>query len=145
MKDRFLGVDPGESRIGIAISDETGTIAFSYSVIEHVSRIVDAAQITQIADENNVQAIVVGIALDGDGLPGPQARKAFRLVETIRSQTNIPVIPWDESYSTQDASEAQSMLNIPVRKRKQRIDSLAAVIILRSFLEENRRRSERDR
>ena len=96
---RILGIDPGEKNIGIAISDPTGNLANPVTVIRHVSRLFDAASIAQIALENSAELIVVGQALDIDGKPTLSGRRAGRLAAAIRTQTEIPVILWDESNS----------------------------------------------
>ncbi len=101
-----MAVDPGERRLGIAMSDPSGTIASPLTVIRHVARQVDAATIVQIAETHEVVLIVVGQALDSEGNSGPAARKSARLVEAIRSQTDIPVVLWDESGSTQKAMKS---------------------------------------
>ena len=76
---RVLAVDPGEKRIGIAMSDPTGTIANPMTVLKHVSRAVDAATIAQMASENDAKLILVGNALDEEGHPTSQSRRASRL------------------------------------------------------------------
>ena len=142
MNLRRMAVDPGESRIGIAMSDLTATIAGPHSTLQHVSRAVDAALIAQIAAENEVVEIVLGLALDSSGEMGPQARKANRLAEAIRAQTAIPVVLWDESHSTQAAAETQHLLNLGRRKRREHIDSMAAAVILQTYLDHLRDRKE---
>ena len=142
MNKRKMAVDPGESRIGIAMSDLTGTISSPHSVVRHVSRTVDAAVIAQIAEENDVAEIIIGLALDVSGEQGPQARKANRLAEAVRSQTVIPVIMWDESHSTQIASETQHLLNFGQRKRHENIDAMAAAVILQAYLDNMNDRKE---
>ncbi|NMC78497.1 MAG: Holliday junction resolvase RuvX, partial [Chloroflexi bacterium] len=107
MSGRVLAVDPGEKRIGVAISDPSGTIANPLSVIVHVSRSVDAATIAQLAQEQAAVKIVIGQPLDAEGLPGPPARRAARLAEAVQGQTDLPVILWDESGSTQNARAAR--------------------------------------
>ncbi|MBP1702931.1 MAG: putative holliday junction resolvase, partial [Chloroflexi bacterium] len=68
---RVLAIDPGEKRLGIAISDLSGTIANPLTVLQHVSRPVDAATIAQLAQEHQVGRIIIGQALDEEGLPTP--------------------------------------------------------------------------
>ena len=97
MNGRVLAVDPGDQRIGLAISDPSRAIANPLRVIQHVARKVDAALIAQIASEEGVIIIVVGQPLDDEGEIGPAARKAGRLAEAIRGQTECPVELWDES------------------------------------------------
>jgi putative holliday junction resolvase len=135
MSRRTLGVDPGEKRIGLAISDPTATIASPLRVIKHVSRIIDAAAIAQIAAENECARIIVGQALDSDGNVGPAARHSARLAEAIRSQTQLPVDLWDESGSTQAARSAAIALGTSRRKRAGHLDEIAATVILQSYLD----------
>ncbi len=137
MKARILGVDPGEKRIGIAISDPTGTIANPFTVIEHRARALDAAVIAQIARDEGVEQIVVGCPYDSDGSVGPQARKSERMAVAIREQIELPVVLWDESGSTQEAQAARFALGARRSRRAGHLDDLAATFILQSFLDAN--------
>jgi len=132
---RILAVDPGDKRIGVAVSDPTGTIANPLTVILHESRLIDAASIAQIARENDVTLILVGIALDENGQIGPRARKAVRLADCIREQTDLPVELWDESGSTQIARESRLILGARKSRRVGHQDALAATVILQSYLD----------
>lgn len=132
---RVLAVDPGDQRIGLAISDPTGTIANPLTVIRHVQRNVDAAAIAALAQEHQADLILVGQQLDEDGQPTPQGRKALRLAEAIRQQTSLPVILWDESGSTQAARQARLAMGVSRRKRQGHLDDLAATVILQDYLD----------
>ena len=132
---RILGIDPGEKNIGVAISDPTRTIAQPLMVIKHESRIIDAGAIAQVALENDAHVIVVGQALDLDGKPSLAGRRAARLAAAVRAQTDIPVILWDESYSTQEAQRVGVKLNLPRRKRRGHMDEIAATVILQTYLD----------
>jgi putative Holliday junction resolvase len=132
---RILAVDPGEKRIGLAISDPTGMIANPLMIIRHVSRPVDAATIAQIAREQQASRIVIGQALDVDGRPTPQSRRAGRLAAAVRDQTDLPIELWDESGSTQAARSTRIMLGVSRQKRGGHLDELAATIILQSYLD----------
>jgi putative holliday junction resolvase len=132
---RILAIDPGEKRLGVALSDPTGTIASPLTVLKHISRLVDAAAIAQIADENGASLIVIGQALDEDNQPTPQSRKALRLAEAICAQTRVPVELWDESGSTQAARQANLAMGVSRRKRHGHLDDLAATIILQDYLD----------
>ena len=134
---RILAVDPGEKRLGLALSDPTGTIANPLAVIRHVSRPLDAATIAQIARENQAGCIVVGQALDIDGRPTPQSRRAARLAAAIRDQSELPIVLWDESDSTQTARAARINLGVQRKKRSGHLDELAATVILQSYLDAN--------
>ncbi len=135
MTGRILAVDPGEKRLGIAVSDPTGMLARPLGIIRHVSREEDASRIIQKAAEQQVVKIIIGQALDDEGLPTPQARHAEKLVEAIRAQTQIPVELWDESGSTQDARAARRAMGAPRSKRGGHLDEVAAAIILQSYLD----------
>lgn len=133
---RILAIDPGEKNLGLALSDPTGTIANPLAVLKHVSRLVDAAAIAQIARENGAGLIVVGQALDEDNQPTPQSRRAARLADVIRSQTDLPVVLWDESGSTQAARAARIAMGVRHKKRRGHMDELAATYILQTYLDE---------
>ena len=135
---RLLAIDPGEKRLGIALSDPTATIASPLTVIKHVSRAIDAATIAQLAAENEAGLIVVGQSLDEEGLPTPQGRRAARLAAAIRTQTDLSVELWDEHGSTQAARSARIAMNAPQRKRRGHMDDLAAAVILQSYLDAHR-------
>jgi putative Holliday junction resolvase len=132
---RVLAVDPGDQRIGLAISDLSGTIANPLRVIHHVARAFDAALITQIAAEEGAGLIIVGQPLDDEGEIGPAARKAGRLAEAILQQTDLPVELWDESLSTQEAVQARRVMGARREKRSGHLDELAATVLLQSYLD----------
>jgi putative Holliday junction resolvase len=134
---RILAIDPGEKNLGLAISDPTGTIANPLAVLKHRSRLVDAAAIAQIARDNAAGLIVVGQALDADNQPTPQSRRSARLADAIRSQTDLPVVLWDESGSTQAARAARIAMRVPHRKRRGHMDELAATYILQTYLDDH--------
>lgn len=133
---RVLAVDPGEKRLGIALSDPTATIANPLMVMKHINRAIDAATIAQLAQEHQVNLIVIGQALDDDNQPTQQSRRATRLASAIRHQTRIPVVLWDESGSTQAARSARILMSTSRRKRQGHLDDLAATYILQTFLDE---------
>ncbi|HEX2991995.1 MAG TPA: Holliday junction resolvase RuvX [Anaerolineales bacterium] len=135
---RILAVDHGEKRIGLALSDPTATIASTLKVIEHVSRLLDAAQVANVAHENEVGLIVIGQSFDEEGRPNLAGRRAAKFAEALKEQTQIPVVLWDESFSTQDARAARIALGVSRKDRSGHQDALAAVMILRSYLESNR-------
>jgi putative Holliday junction resolvase len=138
MPVRILAVDHGEKRIGLALSDPTATIASPLKVIEHVSRLLDAAQVANAAHENDVGLIVIGQSFDEEGRPNLAGRRAAKFAEALKEQTRIPVVLWDESFSTQDARAARIALGVSRKDRSGHQDALAAVMILRSYLESNR-------
>lgn len=135
---RILAVDHGEKRIGLALSDPTGTLASPLTVLKHVSRLLDAAQVANLAAENEAELIVVGQSFDEEGEPNLAGRRAAKFAEALREQTQIPIQLFDESFSTQDARTTVIELGYSRKKRAGHHDSLAAVMILRSYIEANR-------
>jgi putative Holliday junction resolvase len=135
---RILAVDHGEKRIGLALSDPTGTFASPLTVIKHVSRLLDAAQVANVANENAAGLIVIGQSFDEEGLPNLAGRRAAKFAEALKEQTQIPVELFDESFSTQDARATRIEMGVSRKKRSGHMDELAAVMILRSYIESHK-------
>ena len=135
---RILAVDHGEKRIGLALSDPTATIASPLRVVKHVSRLIDAAQVANLANENEVGLIVIGQSFDEEGNPNLAGRRAAKFAEALKEQTNIPIELFDESFSTQDARATRIEMGVSRKQRSGHMDELAAVMILRSYIEERR-------
>ena len=125
---RILAVDPGDKRIGLALSDPSGTIARPLTVIEHVSRQTDAESILQHALAHDAEMILIGIALDASGQIGHQARKELRLVDALRMITEIKIETWDETDSTHTALQLSG-------KRDKMTDARAAAVFLQEYLD----------
>ena len=136
---RVLAVDHGEKRIGLAISDPTGTIANPMTVIKHISRAIDAAQVATVASEHGAGLIVIGQSFDEDGQPNLAGRRAARFAEALREQTDLPVELWDESFSTQKARTARIQMGVSHKQRAGHLDEIAATIILQSYLDAHER------
>jgi len=134
---RILAVDPGSKRIGLAISDPTGTIANPLTVLEHVARLIDAAAVAELAKINGAVLIVVGQSLDDKGQPTFEGRRAGRFAEILKAQTDLPVVFWDESFTTQEARAARIAMGVSRKNRQGHLDSLAATVLLQSYLDAN--------
>ena len=119
-----LAVDPGEVRIGLAVSDPTSTIARPLQVIDHISRHQNAATIAEVASARGANLILIGLPLDDKGEIGHQARRSLRLVDELRKATRVAVETWDESGSTQMAGKKDDM-----------VDARAAAYILQDYLD----------
>jgi len=132
---KVLCIDPGEVHIGVAISDESGTLARPLTILRHVSRQIDSMGITELAQINQVGLIIIGIPLDSEGRVGPKARSAMRLAETMKTLTEIPIILWDESYSSQKAAEIRISSGAGRKERSKPLDDLAAAVILQDYLD----------
>jgi putative holliday junction resolvase len=132
---RILAVDPGTKRIGIALSDPTGTIANPHSVLLHHSRKRDAQKIAEIAIQFEVDSIVIGQALLSDGTVGPSGRNSQRLADVIHEIFDVQIILWDESGSTQAAQQTALEMGLKRKRRQGHHDMIAAVIILQDYLD----------
>jgi putative Holliday junction resolvase len=132
---RILAVDPGSKRIGLAISDPTGTIANPLTVFEHIARLVDAAAVAELARSNGAGLVVVGQSLDDDGRPTFEGRRAGRFAEALKTQTDLPIILWDEALTTNDARAARIAMGVSRKQRSGHLDDLAATVLLQSYLD----------
>lgn len=132
---RILAIDHGEKRIGLALSDPTATIASPLQVIKHTTRLMDAAQVANLASENDVELIIIGQSFDEEGEPNLAGRRAANFAEVLKEQTNIPIELVDESFSTKDAKRTVIEMGVSRKKREGHHDALAAVNILRSYIE----------
>ena len=137
---RILAVDPGSKHIGLAISDPTGTIANPLTVLDHVARLLDAAAVAELAKTNEAGLIVVGQSLDDDGQPTFEGRRAVRFAETLKTQTGLPVVFWDESFTTQEARSSRIAMGVSRKNRQGHLDSIAATVLLQSYLDANPRK-----
>ena len=132
---RILGVDHGEKRIGLALSDPEQKLASPLEVVIHISRMLDASRVAAVAAEHGAGMIVVGQSFDDDDNPNPAGRRAARFAEALKERTQLPVIMWDEAFSTQDARRAQIEAGAPRSRRAGHLDALAAVHMLQSYLD----------
>ncbi|RKX31146.1 MAG: Holliday junction resolvase RuvX [Verrucomicrobia bacterium] len=130
---RFLGVDFGKRHTGLAISDTTGLIAVPLDeVISEADPRRLAERIVELCRERDIETVVVGLPLNMDGSEGPAARAVREVVEHIRALTAVNVVVWDERLSTK---QVESAARGRTRKIRPHMDSLAAQVILQSFLD----------
>jgi putative Holliday junction resolvase len=137
---RILGIDLGEKRVGIALSDPTGSIASPLCVLDR-SGIGDedlARAIASIARERGAEVIVVGLPLNMDGSIGDSAKKAISFAGVLEDIAGIRVQLWDERLSTEAVKRAMIRAGIRKGKRKKAIDGAAAAFILQGYLDRRR-------
>lgn len=137
MTGRIMAVDPGEKRIGVAISDETGTLARGLSVIKHESLKLDCNKIAELVRMNEVKRIIVGSPMGEDGDERPQTRHAQKVAEALAESTGLPVELWDETNSTQKARANLLEAGVKRDKRGGHLDEVAAAVILQSWLDDH--------
>jgi putative holliday junction resolvase len=131
---RVLGIDLGEARVGVALSDDLGLLAHPLETID-VSRRDPGARIAELADEKQVEAIIVGVPRNMDGSFGPAAVKAREFIGRLREGVGCKVIPWDERLTTVAAERALREAGRTAKKQRSVIDQAAAQILLQSWID----------
>jgi putative holliday junction resolvase len=132
---RILGVDYGHKRIGLALSDESGTIAQPLDHIDGGAAAKVSLELARLCAERKVGKIVVGVPLRLDGTPSEQTERTLAFIAELRRVTTIPVAEWDERLTSVQAERVLLEGNVRRSERKQKIDKLAAQIMLQSYLD----------
>lgn len=132
---RILALDLGEKRLGVAVSDETRTIARSVTVLERRSRLADFERIRQIVDEYGANLLIVGLPLLASGEEGDKAAWIRDYAGELERSVGVEIRFWDESYSTVQAEASLRERGIHGRRRRKRVDAAAAAFILQSYLD----------
>jgi putative Holliday junction resolvase len=130
-----VGLDVGRRRIGVAASDPTGFLASGVRVIQRATLERDVEAVRSLVESLGAAQVVVGYPLSMSGEAGPQAEETERFVEALRLRTSVPVILWDERLSTLEADRRMQEAGVSGRKRRQRVDVAAAILILQSYLD----------
>ncbi|MCK9265952.1 Holliday junction resolvase RuvX [bacterium] len=139
---RILGLDIGDKRIGVAVSDEDKTLARG---IENIVR--DGSEVKKIShliEKYKIESIVYGLPLRMDGSMSGQTEKSLALISLLQKTISIPFIPFDERLSSKQADSILLEANLSRKKRKKVIDKLAAQIILQNYLDSQRELKEDD-
>lgn len=134
---RYLGIDYGDKRIGLAICDANETMALPLTIIHGQKGLPQ--KIADIVKKESVEAIVVGLPLNMDDSQGPQARRVLGFARQLNKYVDIPVHFQDERLSSFEAEEKLASINLTSSKKRKRIDAVAAATILEAFLEQKKR------
>ncbi len=134
IKRRILGVDYGDARTGVAVSDMTGTLASGVAVIKATGMRKTADAVADEARRQGVEMIVVGYPLNMDGTEGQRGERARVFSEMLHELTGLPVELWDERLTTVEAYEIMDRTGTHGKKRRERVDMLAAELILTDYL-----------
>ena len=137
-KARILCLDVGEKRIGIAISDPGGQVAFPRKVLKRTSWEKDLRTILDVIEENQVDKLVIGHPITLSGGKSQQTLLTEEFTNRVKNKIDIETILWDERLSTSEADKSLSRMGTKSRKRKDKIDSIAASLILQNYLDKNR-------
>ncbi len=140
---RIMGLDVGEKRIGIAISDPMGWTAQGHSVLQRSVLEIDIKNINQLCQEYEVEIIVIGLPRNMDGSIGPKALEVQEFAQLLENSLGINIAYWDERLTTKSAERVLIEADLSRRRRKQVIDKMAAVYILQAYLDKQDSDSKR--
>lgn len=133
---RALGLDLGSVRIGVALSNSEGTVAVPYQVVTRSQdRNGDHRKIAALVAEAEAECVVVGMPYSLDGSMGPAARKAQAEIKLLRKLLTVSVETYDERFTTVTADRSLREMNLGAAERRKMVDSVAASIILQSWLD----------
>ncbi len=135
---RVLGLDVGDRRIGVAVSDPLGLTAQRLDNLERQGAQKDVEAVCALVEQYGVGTIVVGLPLTMQGEQGPQAKKVSAFSQALRGRVSVPIQMVDERLTTVQGERALIEMKTSRRKRKQMIDAVAAQLILQSFLDSQR-------
>ena len=131
---RIMGIDYGDARTGVALSDLLCSIVGSTNVLPSRNKEKLMADIVRIAKENAVTTIVVGLPKNMDGTEGPRAELCREFAQLVHDVTGIETVLWDERRTTVEAHNILSANNYHGQKRKNTVDAVAASLILEGYL-----------
>ncbi len=131
----ILGLDVGDRRIGVAVSDELGYFAHGVKIIKRGSLKQDITELKEIISRLDIGQLVVGLPKNLDGSIGAQAEKVLKFIKQLEYEINLQINTWDERFSTQEAERTLNEAGLNWRKQKKVKDKLAAVIILQGYLD----------
>lgn len=132
---RILALDHGTKRIGIALSDELKMIAQPIEFVPAEPMAAFLARLKQLLSEKEVELILVGVPRNMNGSYGPAALKVEEFVARLRATVTIPIKTWDERLTSAQANRYLIEGNVRREKRKEKVDKMAAAILLQSYLD----------
>ncbi len=136
---RYLGLDLGSRTLGMALSDSSGIIASSYKIIRHNEEYERLVQdVWDVVQEKNIDALVLGLPKNMNNTIGPKGELSLQFKDMLEKKTHLPVYLEDERLTTKEAENLLIKNDTSRKKRKKVIDSMAATIILQSYLDRNR-------
>lgn len=141
---KIMAVDYGDARTGVAVCDRTEFLASPVGTVEEKDPAILAMKIAHLANEYEVGEIVIGYPVNMNGTVGPRAEKCKAFAELVESVTELPVKLWDERSTTVEAHGYLNATNVRGKKRKAVVDTVAATIILESYLEYRNKKKQGD-
>lgn len=138
---RIIGLDVGEKRIGVALSDELAIAAHPFTVIVRDGLEKDLRKIEEIFQEYSVAGIVVGLPLNMNGTIGESAKRVLSFTDSLKKKLPVSVETWDERLTTVSSEKVLLEADLSRQKRKKVIDKVAATLLLQCYLDNRRRES----
>ncbi len=135
---RILAIDYGEGKLGLAISDELQMTARPLATIARLPKQESFARIKNIADEFEIEKVVVGLPLRLDGTTGEAAARVEKFIAALRRQLACEVVSWDERLTSFEAEERMREAGLSRPERRARVDQFAALVILEDYLANRR-------
>ena len=132
---RALALDPGSVRVGVAVSDELGIIAQPLGFLPAEPFADLLHRLEQILADKQVELVLVGLPRNMDGSYGPAALKVQEFVAALKTAITVPIHTWDERLTSAQANRALSEAGVRGRRRKGKVDQMAAAILLQSYLD----------
>ena len=136
---KMLGIDYGEKRIGLAVSDELGLMAHGHGIINNTGEQEVLAQIARLIQQENITTIVVGLPKNMNDTIGAKAKEVLDFVGRLQTQLKISVVTWDERLTTHQAEMMLREMNLSRQKKRKQLNVVAAQLILQEYLEANRK------
>ena len=137
-QERLLGLDVGERRIGVSLSDRLGLTAQRLTVLERRTPEQDLHAVAALVNEHGLKTVVVGLPITMQGAVGEQAQRVMTFVEALRHTVSCPVQVMDERLTTVQGERSLLATDTPRKKRKHLIDQVAAQLILQAYLDTHR-------
>ena len=140
---RIMAIDYGDARTGVAVSDPTGLLAGQTFLIKGRKAQVVLEELAALAKAQGAEELVMGYPRNMDGTLGPRAEKYAAFAKKLEAATGLPVILWDERRTTVDAHRILGEQGIRAKNRKDKVDAMAATLILEGYLDRKRIQAQR--
>ena len=134
---RLLGIDYGTVRIGLALSDPTGTLASPLPFLDNQSPQQVTTALSELIQTHQIAGLVIGLPRNMDGTYGPSAQKVRDFIAQIQKSISLPITPIDERLTTAQASKQLSGIGLNQKKLRMKVDSSSACLILQQYLDRN--------
>lgn len=132
---KVLGIDYGDARTGVSLSDSTGFLASPYTVVFEKDYMKIVTALLQIIEKEKPELVVIGYPKNMNNTLGPRAKKSERLASILKRKAKIKTVLWDERQTTMSAHQILSENGVSGKNRKHIVDAVAATVILQSFLD----------